>query len=126
MANLGPAEVITVVDGFKYVGTLQICVSRMLQESTIFVAVCVVLCCGGSLELKFYVLIAPLRAWYWILASTVCIGCGGRAHRTWVHRGLFLANRSMKRSIQVMSLLGHESIDPGTTPVSHAIRHGVP
>ncbi|CAE6531293.1 unnamed protein product [Rhizoctonia solani] len=29
-------ELITVVEGFKYVGTMQICVSRMLQESTIF------------------------------------------------------------------------------------------
>ncbi|CAE6522667.1 unnamed protein product [Rhizoctonia solani] len=29
-------KLITVVEGFKYVGTMQICVSRMLQESTIF------------------------------------------------------------------------------------------
>ncbi|CEL63684.1 Calcium channel YVC1 OS=Saccharomyces cerevisiae (strain ATCC 204508 / S288c) GN=YVC1 PE=1 SV=2 [Rhizoctonia solani AG-1 IB] len=29
-------RLITVVEGFKYVGTMQICVSRMLQESTIF------------------------------------------------------------------------------------------
>jgi len=29
-------RLITVVDGFKYIGTMQICVSRMLQESTIF------------------------------------------------------------------------------------------
>ena len=31
--------VITVVDGFKYIGTMQICVARMLQESTIFFVV---------------------------------------------------------------------------------------
>ena len=30
---------ITVVDGFKYIGTMQICVARMLQESTIFFVV---------------------------------------------------------------------------------------
>ncbi|CAE6363046.1 unnamed protein product [Rhizoctonia solani] len=29
-------KLVTVVEGFKYVGTMQICVSRMLQESTIF------------------------------------------------------------------------------------------
>ncbi|KAF8605353.1 calcium activated cation channel [Ceratobasidium sp. AG-I] len=29
-------KLITVVEGYKYVGTMQICVSRMLQESTIF------------------------------------------------------------------------------------------
>jgi hypothetical protein len=33
-------ELVTVVEGFKYVGTMQICVSRMLQESTIFFVVC--------------------------------------------------------------------------------------
>jgi len=39
-------KLITVVDGFKYVGTLQICVSRMLQESSIFVALLSVLAIG--------------------------------------------------------------------------------
>ncbi|CAE7086186.1 unnamed protein product [Rhizoctonia solani] len=29
-------KLVTVVEGFKYVGTMQICVSRMLQESTLF------------------------------------------------------------------------------------------
>lgn len=38
--NLYLIELITVVEGFKYVGTMQICVSRMLQESTIFFVVC--------------------------------------------------------------------------------------
>lgn len=33
-------ELITVLDGFKYIGTLQICVSRMMQESAIFYGVC--------------------------------------------------------------------------------------
>jgi len=31
-----PLELVTVVDGFKTIGTMQICVSRMFQESTIF------------------------------------------------------------------------------------------
>jgi hypothetical protein len=31
--------IITVVDGFKYIGTMQICVARMMQESTIFFVV---------------------------------------------------------------------------------------
>lgn len=29
-------KIITVLDGFKYIGTMQICVSRMMQESAIF------------------------------------------------------------------------------------------
>jgi hypothetical protein len=33
--------IITVVDGFKYIGTMQICVARMMQESTIFFVVSV-------------------------------------------------------------------------------------
>ena len=33
-------ELITVLDGFKYIGTWQICVSRMMQESAIFYGVC--------------------------------------------------------------------------------------
>jgi hypothetical protein len=32
-------ELLTVVDGYKWVGTMQICVARMLQESGIFFAV---------------------------------------------------------------------------------------
>jgi hypothetical protein len=32
-------KLVTVFDGYKYVGTMQICVARMLQESGIFFAV---------------------------------------------------------------------------------------
>ena len=39
-------EVITVLDGFKFIGTMQICVSRMLQESTIFLGLLAVLGLG--------------------------------------------------------------------------------
>ena len=31
-----PLELLTVVDGFKTIGTMQVCISRMFQESTIF------------------------------------------------------------------------------------------
>lgn len=39
-------RVVTVVDGFKYIGTMQICVARMLQESTIFFVLLSVLLIG--------------------------------------------------------------------------------
>ena len=32
-------ELVPIFDGYKYVGTMQICVARMLQESGIFFAV---------------------------------------------------------------------------------------
>jgi hypothetical protein len=38
-ANRKSKELVTVFDGYKLVGTMQICVSRMLQESGIFFAV---------------------------------------------------------------------------------------
>lgn len=37
--TVGRIEIITVLDGFKYIGTMQICVSRMMQESAIFFGV---------------------------------------------------------------------------------------
>ncbi|KAJ7129408.1 calcium activated cation channel [Mycena epipterygia] len=40
------AEIVTVFDGYKYVGTMQICVARMLQESGIFFALLSVLSLG--------------------------------------------------------------------------------
>ncbi|KAJ7228413.1 hypothetical protein GGX14DRAFT_612754 [Mycena pura] len=40
------AEVVTVFDGYKYVGTMQICVARMLQESGIFFALLSLLTVG--------------------------------------------------------------------------------
>ncbi|KAJ7094508.1 hypothetical protein B0H15DRAFT_946921 [Mycena belliarum] len=40
------AEIVTVFDGYKYVGTMQICVARMLQESGIFFALLSVLSIG--------------------------------------------------------------------------------
>ncbi|KAJ6538556.1 Ca2+-permeable cation channel activity protein [Mycena vulgaris] len=40
------AELVTVFDGYKYVGTMQICVARMLQESGIFFALLSVLSVG--------------------------------------------------------------------------------
>ncbi|KAG8799730.1 hypothetical protein FRC20_004856 [Serendipita sp. 405] len=39
-------RVVTVVDGLKYIGTMQICVARMLQESTIFFILLSVLLIG--------------------------------------------------------------------------------
>jgi len=33
------AELVTIFDGYKYIGTMQICVARMLKESGIFFAV---------------------------------------------------------------------------------------
>ncbi|KAJ7686075.1 calcium activated cation channel [Mycena rosella] len=39
-------ELVTVFDGYKYVGTMQICVARMLQESGIFFALLSVLSLG--------------------------------------------------------------------------------
>ncbi|KAE9409981.1 hypothetical protein BT96DRAFT_962045 [Gymnopus androsaceus JB14] len=40
------AELITVFDGYKFIGTMQICVARMLQESGIFFALLSVLALG--------------------------------------------------------------------------------
>ncbi|PPQ64620.1 hypothetical protein CVT24_008357 [Panaeolus cyanescens] len=40
------AELVTVFDGFKYIGTMQICVARMLKESGIFFALLSVLAIG--------------------------------------------------------------------------------
>jgi hypothetical protein len=34
-------RIVTILDGFKYMGTMQICVARMLQESAIFFVVSV-------------------------------------------------------------------------------------
>ncbi|KAF8311893.1 calcium activated cation channel [Clavulina sp. PMI_390] len=39
-------KLITVLDGFKYIGTLQICVSRMMQESAIFFCLLAILGIG--------------------------------------------------------------------------------
>lgn len=39
-------RVITVLDGFKYIGTMQICVARMMQESTIFFVLLSILLIG--------------------------------------------------------------------------------
>jgi len=39
-------KIVTVFDGYKYVGTMQICVARMLQESGIFFALLSVLSLG--------------------------------------------------------------------------------
>ncbi|KZT60703.1 calcium activated cation channel [Calocera cornea HHB12733] len=39
-------ELLTVVDGFKYIGTMQICVSRMLKESGIFFALLAIIAVG--------------------------------------------------------------------------------
>ncbi|KAF8339013.1 uncharacterized protein EI90DRAFT_3144233 [Cantharellus anzutake] len=44
-------KLITVLDGFKYVGTMQICVSRMLQESGIFLALLSILGIGFAQSL---------------------------------------------------------------------------
>lgn len=43
-------ELITVADGFKYIGTMQICVARMLKESGIFFVVC---CNAVAVHMKF-------------------------------------------------------------------------
>ncbi|KAJ6628925.1 hypothetical protein B0H10DRAFT_2160819 [Mycena sp. CBHHK59/15] len=40
------AEIVTVFDGYKYIGTMQICVARMLQESGIFFGLLSVLALG--------------------------------------------------------------------------------
>ncbi|KAJ7284134.1 calcium activated cation channel [Mycena rebaudengoi] len=39
-------KIITIFDGYKYIGTMQICVARMLQESSIFFALLSVLAVG--------------------------------------------------------------------------------
>jgi len=39
-------KLVTVVDGYKYIGTMQICVGRMLQESTIFFLLLSILAIG--------------------------------------------------------------------------------
>ncbi|KAI6135046.1 hypothetical protein EV401DRAFT_1845590 [Pisolithus croceorrhizus] len=44
-ANVTP-ELVTIFDGYKYMGTMQICVARMLQESGIFFALLTVLGAG--------------------------------------------------------------------------------
>jgi hypothetical protein len=44
-------KIVTVFDGYKYVGTMQICVARMLQESGIFFAVCAVAGLASILKL---------------------------------------------------------------------------
>ncbi|CCA68110.1 related to YVC1-vacuolar cation channel [Serendipita indica DSM 11827] len=43
---LACVRVITVLDGFKYIGTMQICVARMMQESTIFFVLLSILLIG--------------------------------------------------------------------------------
>jgi hypothetical protein len=37
--KLTNTELITIFDGYKYIGTMQICIARMLKESGIFFAV---------------------------------------------------------------------------------------
>ncbi|KZP00161.1 calcium activated cation channel [Calocera viscosa TUFC12733] len=39
-------KLLTIVDGFKYIGTMQICVSRMLKESGIFFALLAIIAVG--------------------------------------------------------------------------------
>lgn len=46
VTDLSSAGLITVFDGYKYVGMMQICVARMLQESGIFFAVSSLFLCN--------------------------------------------------------------------------------
>lgn len=67
---------------YRYIGTMQICVSRMLRESGIFFAVCFLLSTYLPLDgSPILITLAVISPRCWLPSRTICPGRGRRPNR---------------------------------------------